>query len=96
VTNDAEALAEAAVRGIGIMMCTDWLVGRQIAQGELLLVLPGWTLEDEGAIHLVVPSNLLLAGTTRAFIDWITAIFSPVPPGKTGQADYLEVGKNSD
>lgn len=80
VSDDAEALVHAAVQGLGIMLSTDWLVGRELAAGTLVPVLTEWLPRDEGAIYAVVPSNRLLPAKTRAFIDWIASQFSPVVP----------------
>ena len=80
VADDAEALVAAAVQGVGIMLSTDWLVGRELADGRLMPVLEDWSLEDEGAIYTVVPSSHLLPAKTRVFIDWIASRYSPVPP----------------
>ncbi|MGO4716591.1 LysR substrate-binding domain-containing protein [Bradyrhizobium sp. 2TAF24] len=80
VCDDSEALVQAAVRDAGIMMCTDWLVGRELARGELLPVLDAWTTQDAGAVYAVVPSNQLLPAKTRAFVDWIAESFAPLPP----------------
>jgi DNA-binding transcriptional LysR family regulator len=51
VSDDAEVLVEAAVQGLGLMMCTDWLVGRELGDGRLVPILEDWTLADEGG-HL--------------------------------------------
>ncbi|MGN6082877.1 LysR substrate-binding domain-containing protein [Trinickia sp.] len=80
VSDDAEALVHAAVRGMGIMLSTDWLVGRELAAGTLVPVLTEWLPRDEGAIYTVVPTNRLLPAKTRAFIDWIAGRFSPTVP----------------
>lgn len=80
VADDAQALVEAALQGCGIMMATSWLVGPLLARRELLPVLANWELEGEGAIFVVVPSRRLLAGKTRAFVDWVTRIFAGSPP----------------
>ena len=80
VADDVEAVVAAAVHGIGVMMSTDWLIGRELAQGTLVPILQDWSLEDEGAIHLVTPSARLLPSKTRAFIDWLSARFTPEPP----------------
>ncbi len=80
VSDDAQALVHAAVRGLGVMLSTDWLVGRELAAGTLVPVLEQWLPEDEGAIYAVVPSNRLVPAKTRAFIDWIAQQFSPLPP----------------
>ena len=80
VSDDAEALVQAAVRGLGIMLSTDWLVGRELAAGVLVPVLTQWLARDDGAIYAIVPSNRLSPAKTRAFIEWIASRFSPVPP----------------
>ncbi|MCP9232972.1 LysR family transcriptional regulator [Mesorhizobium sp. LMG 17147] len=80
VTDDAEVLVEAAVQGVGLMMSTDWLVGRELADGRLVPVLENWTLADEGAVYVVMPSAKGQAAKTRAFADWISKRFAPVPP----------------
>jgi DNA-binding transcriptional LysR family regulator len=78
--DDGEALVHAAVAGVGIMLASDWLVGRELGDGRLVPLLEAWTHDKEGAVHAVVPSGRLLAGKTRAFLDWIAARFAPVPP----------------
>lgn len=80
VTDDAEVLVEAAVQGVGLMMSTDWLVGRELADGRLVPVLEDWTLADEGAVYVVMPSAKGQAAKTRAFADWIGKRFAPEPP----------------
>lgn len=83
VSDDAEGLVYAAVQGFGIMLTTDWLVGRELAAGTLVPILDQWLPEDEGAIYAVVPSNRLMPAKTRAFIDWIAQRFSPIAPWRT-------------
>jgi len=78
--DDSEALIPACLAGAGIMTCSDWLVGRELADGRLTPVMCDWTLEGEGAIHVVTPSAPFMARKTRAFIDWFAACMSPVPP----------------
>ncbi|MGT2468479.1 substrate binding domain-containing protein [Mesorhizobium atlanticum] len=79
VSDDAEVLVEAAVQGVGLMMSTDWLVGRELASGRLVPILEDWTLADEGAVYVVMPSVKGQAAKTRAFADWIGKRFSPEP-----------------
>jgi len=40
VTDDIDALLQATLAGTGIAMGTDWLVGRELATGQLVPVLP--------------------------------------------------------
>lgn len=91
LTDNAESLLHAAVAGKGLIMCSEWLAGRELADGRLVPVLPDWTVEGgargdilgdadgETAIHLVRPSGRFIAGKTRAFADWITERLSPPP-----------------
>jgi DNA-binding transcriptional LysR family regulator len=83
VSDDAEVLVEAAVQGLGLMMCTDWLVGRELGDGRLVPILQDWTLTDEGAIYLVTPPASGQAAKTRAFAEWIVRRFSPEPPWRS-------------
>ncbi|HEY7370535.1 MAG TPA: LysR family transcriptional regulator [Polyangia bacterium] len=83
VADDAEALVEAAVRGAGVVMCSDWLVGRQLRDGRLVSILDAWNIDDEGAIYAVVASKRLLPAKTRAFVSWIAAQLAPVPPWRS-------------
>jgi DNA-binding transcriptional LysR family regulator len=80
VSDDAEALVEASVSGLGIMMATDWLVGRELADGTLIPLLSGWMMDGEAGVYAIVPSRGLQPAKTRAFVDWIAARFAPVPP----------------
>ncbi|WP_207481644.1 LysR family transcriptional regulator [Arenibaculum pallidiluteum] len=83
LTDNVDSLVHAAVAGKGIMMCSEWLVGRELADGRLVRLLPDWTVGagngGEVAIHLIRPSGRFTAGKTRAFADWITTKLSPPP-----------------
>jgi DNA-binding transcriptional LysR family regulator len=80
VSDDAEALVVAAVQGAGITMTADWFVGRELADGRLVPVLPDWTMDERGGIYVVVPSRRFLPAKTRAFTVWVARLFSPIPP----------------
>ncbi|SMH61557.1 LysR family transcriptional regulator [Azospirillum agricola] len=79
LTDNAESLVHAVVAGTGVMLCSEWLVGRELTSGQLVRLLPDWAVGGEAAIHLVRPSGRFTAGKTRAFADWITARLSPPP-----------------
>jgi len=78
-SDDAELLVRAACDGLGILLATDWLVGRELEAGALVPVLPLCSLVDEGAIHVVTPSGSAGASKTRAFSDWIAARLAEPP-----------------
>ncbi|MBB3656890.1 DNA-binding transcriptional LysR family regulator [Rhizobium sp. BK650] len=78
-SDDAEALVQAGIDGLGIVYATDWLVGRELADGRLVRVLPDWSLPNEGGIYIVTPSTAGLPTKTRAFADWIARQLGRAP-----------------
>ena len=72
VLNDTEALAAAALAGLGIVQVPDYLVREDIAAGRLQAVLERHAIAH-GGIHLVWPAMSAQAPRVRAFIDFITA-----------------------
>jgi DNA-binding transcriptional LysR family regulator len=78
-SDDAEALVQAGIAGLGIVYGTDWLVGRELADGRLVRVLADWTLPDEGGVYVVTPSRAGLPSKTRAFATWIANRLSRSP-----------------
>jgi DNA-binding transcriptional LysR family regulator len=82
-TDNAEVLVEAATAGLGVMLATDWLVGRQLQDGRLVRLLPQWQVVDEGAVFIVTPSGSAAASKTRAFSDWLAARLADPPWART-------------
>lgn len=82
-SDEAEVLMQAAVAGLGVVLGTDWLLGRALNAGALVPVLETWRVADEGAIYIVTPSGSGQATKTRAFADWITVGLQP-PPWRFG------------
>ena len=70
-SDEAELVVAAAQAGLGIVLGTDWLLAPALRAGDLVRVLPGWQMIDEGAIHLLTPSGSAIASKTRAFSDWM-------------------------
>jgi DNA-binding transcriptional LysR family regulator len=84
ISDDAEALVHAAVAGHGLLYATDWLVGRELADGRLVRVLDHRPIPAEGGIYVVHPSMQHIPNKTRAFIDWITQRFAHALPWHLG------------
>ena len=78
-SDDADLLVGAALNGLGLFYTTDWHVGPHLARGALQLVLPEWTIPDDGGVYVVTPTAAHLPAKTRAFSDWIAAGLSPPP-----------------
>jgi DNA-binding transcriptional LysR family regulator len=79
VSDDAEVLVEAAAAGLGILLATDWLVGKALETGRLLPILVDWRVADGGAIYLVTPSGAGKTSGTRALSEWFTTQFRRPP-----------------
>ena len=82
-SDDAEALVDAAMRGLGLLYATDWLVAPQLASGALVEILRDCRIPDEGAIYVVTPSGTGLPTKTRAFSNWLIEHLQPEPPWST-------------
>lgn len=87
VSDDGEGLLAACVEGAGIVPAPQWMVGRQLAEGRLVRVLPQWRMDYDGAVHAVLPPGRLVPAKTRAFVDWLAREFEPQPPWLRAIAD---------
>jgi DNA-binding transcriptional LysR family regulator len=86
--NDSETLKAAALAGLGLLLMPTWLVGRELADGALRPVLPGWSAEvgrgsaavhtDAGVFALYLPDRRGSA-KVRAFVDFLAARFGSPP-----------------
>lgn len=79
LSDDPEDLLYAALGGHGVMLASEWLVGRHLAQGRLVELLPDWSILGEGGVHLLRPSGRFAPAKVRVFSDWISAALSPPP-----------------
>jgi DNA-binding transcriptional LysR family regulator len=77
--DDAETVVQAALAGTGITLATDWIVARELAQGTLVPVLPDWTVRGETGVSVVRASVRHESAKTRAFVEWIAAVFATSP-----------------
>lgn len=74
IFNDPEAIAHAALMGLGAAMLPMPFVERGLRSGELVRLLPEWH-QETGAVWLYYPSKKLLPPKTRVFIDFVLARF---------------------
>jgi DNA-binding transcriptional LysR family regulator len=71
ILNDGEALASAALGGLGIIQAPSYLVEDDVAAGRLQPILADYT-DERGSVWLVWPPMSAQAPKVRAFIDFIT------------------------
>ncbi|EOZ1744296.1 LysR family transcriptional regulator [Yersinia enterocolitica] len=75
VTADMTTLRSAAVSGVGVVQLPVMMVTEQLATGELIRLLPEWSLRHE-IIHAVFPSRRGLLPSVRSVLDYLTLRFS--------------------
>ena len=68
--NDAGALREALLAGLGVALLPLWLVGEDIRDGRLEVVLPDYPAPDS-AIYAVYAPGRFLSPKVRRFVDFL-------------------------
>lgn len=79
LSNDNEALLHAALKGVGIVSGSDWHLMPSIHTGELVRILPQWTLGEAGGIYLVRPSGHYSTAAMTALKQWVAGAFAAAP-----------------
>jgi DNA-binding transcriptional LysR family regulator len=69
VTDDMEALRHAVLQAVGIAQLPTIMIWRDIDEGKLIHVLPGWR-PPPGVVHAVFPSRRGLLPSVRALLDF--------------------------
>ncbi len=78
-TNLAEAVTEAALSGVGIARKCLWEISEHMANGDLIEVLPDYTVLPEWDISVVRPPSRTPPARVRAFTEYIAQKFRNVP-----------------
>lgn len=73
-SNNGEVLRDAAVRGLGITLLPQFLVGEELKRGNLQLVLPDYH-PPQLSIYALYPVNRHLSTKTRLFVDFLQERF---------------------
>ena len=74
-----EVLREWAMAGLGVALKSTWDVRRQLEEGSLVPLLPGYDFGTDVAIYAVYPHRRYLPAKTRVFIDYLAESFGPEP-----------------
>jgi DNA-binding transcriptional LysR family regulator len=81
--NDSEALLEVALAGVGVALLPTWLVGKDVAAGNLAAILPEWeafiTPGPERAIWGVYAPKKIVSPKVRAFLTFFEHRFGKPP-----------------
>lgn len=76
--NQADALYDACLAGIGLARVAGYLVDDDIKAGRLVPVLTG-QLKEASTLYVVYPHRRHLSPKVRAFVDFLVGKFNPVP-----------------
>ncbi|MEK9662168.1 MAG: LysR family transcriptional regulator [Alphaproteobacteria bacterium] len=76
--NNGEALLEAALDGLGIVLLPTWMCGPELQSGTLEEVLSDFTL-SEPSVHAIYPPGRHLSAKVRAFVDFLVEHFKQQP-----------------
>lgn len=90
--DDPELLKAPLFAGVGLMMATDMIMSRHVAEGLVKPILPGW-LGRCPDLHAVFPGGRIQPPKLRAFIEFLTARLDcelashalPEPPALGGE-----------
>lgn len=74
-----EVLREWAMAGLGVALKSTWDVRRQLEDGSLVPLLPGYDFGTDVSIYAVYPHRRHLPAKTRIFIDYLAESFGPEP-----------------
>jgi len=83
-TNNAVALLNAALAGIGLIRAGDFTLASEIKAGRLVPVLADFETTTETNVYAVYPHNRHLSPKVRVFIDMLVDAFLPVAPWEQG------------
>lgn len=83
IANNGDALAVAAVSGMGIVLQPSFIVGPDLRAGRLERVLPGYEVPTLQVSALYAPGRYLPL-KVRSYIDFLAARFAPEAPWDAG------------
>jgi len=87
VSTEGGSMVVAGLNGGGIMLASEWSIGRDLAAGRLVRALPEWCFDHVSAVHIVLPPGRFVPAKTRAFVDHLVQEFTPTPPWNRRQDD---------
>ncbi len=77
LVNDAKALVEAAVAGLGILLIDKTMLEVELETGKLEKILPNYHPIHDHPIYAVYPAREFLPAKTRAFLSFIDIHLKP-------------------
>jgi len=72
ILDDLQAVADAAIAGVGLAWLPSWLIAHYALRGQLQAVLPSYR-EQPAPIHVIWPTAAHMPAKTRCAIDALVA-----------------------
>lgn len=72
IVDDLQAVADAAIAGVGLAWLPSWLIAHYALRGQLQAVLPSYR-EQPAPIHVIWPTEAHMPAKTRCAIDALVA-----------------------
>ena len=85
VANNAEAVLQLAVAGVGITRLTDVIVGDAIRNGLLVPILTDWHHVEPVPLFATYPSGRNLSPKLRAMVDFLVEFFGDASRERPGR-----------
>jgi DNA-binding transcriptional LysR family regulator len=73
--NDVRSYVAAALAGLGVAQLPRFMVPDELAKGQLVPVLSGWSTEPI-PLYILYPSNRHLSNKVRVFVDWLVKLLA--------------------
>ncbi len=78
-SNDGDVTKQWALRGLGLIMRSEWDVAEDLARGTLVRVLPDWKVPDADVVAIIA-SRSHVSTRVKGFLSFLQARFKPQPP----------------
>lgn len=78
-SNSAELIREALLAGLGLGLRGTWEVGRELANGELKVLLPEYRGSSNVAIYAVYPCREFMPAKVNVFIEFLSELYGVDP-----------------
>jgi DNA-binding transcriptional LysR family regulator len=85
LSNNGDALARAAVEGLGIVLLPRFITGAELARGALVPLLPALPLAEQ-PVQAIYPGGRPVPQTLRRFVDFMAGHFAERPGWETPPA----------
>ena len=88
VADDLLSLKKAVLQGVGMCMVPDYMCARELREGTLLRLLPGWS-QPQLLVHAVFPTRRGLSASVRAFLDFLGEIVPGTSASPPEEGSYI-------